>query len=795
MRTCFHCNLPIPDNVHAGFMFNDQYREFCCVGCEAVAGTIIHGGLSDYYKFRSQPAVAAPSSTVAEEKLALYDRIDVLNQYATFSNQNTASIILLIEGITCAACTWLIEHQLQKIEGVESIQLNLSTHRATLTWQTDKIKLSTLLKKLARIGYQAEPYQAERSEALWLQEQRTAIKRLGVAGIGMMQIMMYAASLYIGDATDISTTHESFLRWVSLIITTPVLLYAGHPFLMGAWRDVRTHQLTMDIPITISIWLAYFASVYATLVNGEHIYFDSVSMFIFFLLVSRYFEMRTRHRYAQSSNHLEKLLPQTAWRLQNNESTMCLTSDLQIDDVVLVKAGHTIPVDGIVISGESAVNEASLTGEYAPVIKKNGDAVSAGTLNTESALTIQTKRLGNQSTLSTIVRLLERAQSEKPYLAQMADKIARWFIVVELLIAAIVGITWAVIDPSRALWIAISVLIVTCPCALSLAIPTALTAATTALRKNGILITRGHVLESVNQITHIVFDKTGTLTEGAFAIEKMQTCSILNEDECLQIGASLEAYSEHPIARAFVHLNPLPVYDAQTHTNAGISGNINNHVYKIGTPAFALTTQTLSPPDNNHQWLLLADENQAVAWFALGDHVRPQAASVIEQLKKMGLNITLLTGDNSPAAVQVANTLNIKNIQQGVTPQQKLDFIRDQQQRGECILMVGDGINDVLGLARAHISVAMGLGSDLTRTQSDVVLLNNDLRGLLTLFEKAKNTRRIIHQNLFWTLVYNISVIPLAALGLMTPYWATVGMSFSSIFVVTNAIRLSKTRK
>lgn len=790
MRTCFHCDLPIPNKIHYGFIIDDTFREFCCAGCEAVAGAIIHGGLADYYKYRSCPASVATVS-LDDEVLSLYDRSDVITQYTTFINDNTATILLLIEGITCAACTWLIEHQLQKIDGVQSIQVNLSTHRATLTWHPNQIKFSDILKAIARIGYKAEPYQADRSEALWQQEQRTALKRLGVAGLGMMQIMMYAASLYIGDDTDISIAHESFLRWISLIITTPVLIYAGHPFLLGFIRDWRTHQLTMDVPITISIWCAYLISVWATFFHGEHIYFDSVSMFIFFLLLSRYFEMRARYRYSQSSNHLTKLLPQYAWRLQNNEPHLCLMIDLKVGDLVLVKAGQTIPVDGVIINGESAINESSLTGEYTPLVKKIGDAVNAGTLNTESVLTIETKRIGAQSTISSIIRLLERAQSEKPYITQIANKIARWFIAIELLLASIIGITWYLIDPHRALWIAISVLIVTCPCALSLAIPTALTAATTALRESGILITRGHVLESLPRITKVVFDKTGTLTEGAFAIEKIQLCSHFTKDQCLQFAASLESYSEHPIAHAFSNNATLTVSDPIIYKGAGISGIIKNHLYRIGTAEFALPVQALTPPDNHYHWLLLADETHPIAWFALSDHIRPQAFSTIAAIKKLGISTSILSGDSSAATEQVANALAVEDIHKGITPEEKLAYIRAQQDKGECILMVGDGVNDILGLARAHISVAMGQGTDMTQAQSDVVLLNNDLDGLLTLFKKAKQTRRIIYQNLFWTVIYNLIVIPIAALGMMTPYWATVGMSFSSIFVVANALRLS----
>lgn len=793
MRTCFHCDLPIPATAHFSFIINGEPREFCCAGCEAVAGAIVHGGLSDYYKYRSTPATTpAPRENADDEALALYDRDDIWRQYATLTDEQTATLILQIDGITCAACTWLIEHQLQKTNGVKKIELNLSTHRATLVWDPHTVKLSTVLKEITRIGYHAEPFQAQRSEQQWQHEHRRALLRLGIAGIGMVQVMMYAAPLYIGKSADISSSQEMFFRLIGFILTTPVLLYSGHPFLIGALRDLRTRQLTMDVPITIGIWSAYLASVWSMITNADDIYFDSISMFIFLLLVSRYFEMCAHHRYAQSGNLLATLLPAHAWRLTGDQTQLCLVSELHINDCVLVKPGHIIPTDGVIINGESAVDEAMLTGESMPIAKKTGDTVNAGTINTEHTLTISVKRLGADSTLSGIIRLLERAQSEKPYLAKLADRLARWFIVTELLLSIAVGVVWAIIDPHRALWNAISILIVTCPCALSLAIPTALTAATTALRQAGILITHGHVLESVPRITKIVFDKTGTLTEGNIEIEKIIVCNnTIDEAQCKQIAASLEFYSEHPIAKAFKGLPTLPALDVKNHINQGISGLIQGVSYRIGTPFFALPETVITPPDDHCHWLLLSDTHQPLAWFAMNDRPRAEVIDVIDKLKQKGLQVALLSGDHSAAVNQLAQKSGIKEAYAGMTPKQKLQYIQSEQANKQTIMMVGDGINDVLGLARAHISVAMGNGTDLTRTQSDVILINNNLRGLLHLLDKSAATQRIIYENLVWTLLYNIVVIPLAACGLVTPYWATVGMSFSSMFVVANALRLS----
>jgi Cu2+-exporting ATPase len=488
-----------------------------------------------------------------------------------------------------------------------------------------------------------------------------------------------------------------------------------------------------------------------------------------------------------------RLLPKSVLRRENGTLKVAFINDVKPDDCLLVKAGDIIPVDGYVIEGRSTVNEAALTGEYLPITKSVNSSVLAGSLNVEQPLIIQVERIGQHSQLYSIIRLVERAQTEKPYLAQTAHKMAQWFIASELFITLVVGIAWFFIDPHRAFWIMLSILVVTCPCALSLATPTAITAATVALRARGVLITRGHVLETLPHITHVVFDKTGTLTMGSICLEKIILCGDLTEDQCLDIACALEAHSEHPIAQAFNQSTSTLAHHIHLEPGQGIQGIIDNTLYKIGSVEFAFTSITLTPPSNDKKWLLLANDKQPLAWFALNDQIRPGAEDAVRALQQIGIKTILLSGDTSAAVEHVANALHINCAIGGLSPEAKLDYVAQLQQTpGTHVLMVGDGLNDVPVLARSHISVAMGCGTDLTRTQSDVVLLTNDLAALSGILKKAKHTRLIIQQNFSWAIAYNLCMIPLASLGLINPYYATIGMSLSSMLVVANALRLTR---
>ncbi|WP_339891658.1 heavy metal translocating P-type ATPase [Neptuniibacter pectenicola] len=802
-KNCYHCGLTIPPGSDFTTIIDNEPRAMCCPGCLAVAETIVNSGLDTYYKHRTETA-GSPEVKGKElpeqllQELALYNEPTIQKEFVV-TTDNLSEASLVIEGITCAACVWLLEHHINGITGVEKAHVNLTNHRARITWDPSITPLSTLLSEIYRIGYQAHPYHPDKEEQLLEQEQKRATRRLGIAGIGMMQTMMIAVALYGGDIQGIENRYVTFMRWASLVIASPVVLYAARPFFTAAWRDLKTKHLTMDVPVSLAIGGAYLASIWATVTNSGEVYFDSVTMFTFFLLIGRFLEMKARHRTGRAGNSLLNLLPASAIRVVGNEEQLVPVKELKNGDCVIVRPGHTIPADGMIIAGNSSVDESALTGEYLPIRKQVDDAVVGGTINVENPITIEITQTGNETQLSAIVRLLERAQEEKPHVAKVADKVASYFVAAVLLTALVVGVSWWLIEPSQAFWITLSVLVVTCPCALSLATPTALTAATGTLRQNGLLITRGHVLESLATATHFVFDKTGTLTEGNLSLQQVVPLTELNESECTKIAAAIEHHSEHPIAKAF-HAQSAELHASDIHNEVGqgLEGQINNKRYRIGKPDFAaqICVQPQPPlPETSGQWLLLCNEDCALAWFRLNDQVRREAKQTINYLQKLGLTCEMLTGDNSSAVEEVATFLGIDNTVSGVSPEQKLSHVKALQENGAHVVMVGDGINDIPVLAGAQTSIAMGGATDLAKTNADGVLISHDLLRLVDGILLARKTKQVIKQNLFWSLFYNLMALPLAAFGFIAPYMAALGMSISSLVVVGNAMRLNRIKK
>ena len=792
---CYHCGLPVP----AGSQFRadvlGQTREMCCPGCQAVAEAIVAGGLEHYYSHRSESA-ANPQALPAAlpDELALYDRSDVQQSFVQHEGE-LSETQLLIEGISCAACGWLIEKHLRGVAGVAEAHLNLSNYRLQVRWQDSRIPLSQLLAELRRIGYAAHPWRADEAAERMAAENRRRMRELGVAGLLWMQVMMATMATWPEFNIDLSPELDKILRWTSLFLTTPIVFYCCGQFFRGALRDLRTRHLTMDVSVSLAIGGAYVAGIWSTITGQGELYFDAVGMFALFLLAGRYLERRARERTAAATAQLVKLLPASCLRLDaDGQSQRILLRELQVGEQVLVQPGSLIPADGRILAGQSSVDESLLTGEYLPQARGIGDGVTAGTLNVEGPLTVEVQALGDATRLSAIVRLLERAQSEKPRLAEIADRVSQWFLLFILVAAAVVGYAWWEIDSSRAFWVVLALLVATCPCALALATPTALTTATGSLHKLGMLLTRGHVLEGLNQVDTLVLDKTGTLTEGRLTLKAIHPLRDLDEGDCLALAAALENRSEHPIARAFSQA-PRAAQSVDSHPGQGLQGSVDGRLLRIGEASFvcALSGQTAPPIASEHgQWLLLGDEQGALAWFVLDDRLREDAPDLIAAARARGWNIHLLSGDSSPMVGEVARQLGIEDARGGLTPDAKLAVLKQLHSEGRRVLMLGDGVNDVPVLAAADISVAMGSASDLAKTSADAVLLSNRLSSLVDGLKLAKRTRRIIIENLAWATLYNGLVLPFAALGLITPIWAAVGMSLSSLLVVLNALRLSR---
>lgn len=794
MTPCFHCGEPVPANSGYSLEIKGIVRPMCCPGCQAVAETIMECGLASYYDHRTAPGTKG--DLVPEELAALthYDLAEVQQEFVT-DNGTLREIQLTVEGLTCAACAWLIERHLMTLGGLRYINVNTTTHRARIKWDPGQLSLSDILKGFAQIGYRAYPFQTHQQEALYAKEVRSYMFRLALAGLGSMQVMMCAVALYMDLFISVEDEFMVYFKWISLLLSTPIMIYSAQPFYVGAWRSLKQGHLSMDVSVSLALIGAFIASMWATVFNTGEVYYDSITMFVFFLLLGRFLELRARRKASESSSNLARLVPIMATRIDDEGEHEVAAKTLQVGDRVRVLAGATLPADGIIVEGQASLNESMLTGEQLPLLKQPGDQVYAGTINTDAPLQIRVSHRIEESRIAQIMRLQGHALDDKPAIAQMADQLSRHFILVLLIIAAAVWTFWHFHQPDQAFWVTLAVLVATCPCALSLATPTALTSATANLTRNGILLRRGHVLDVLTKANRIVMDKTGTLTTGEISLTGTTTLAEMDETQCLAIARAMEAQSEHPIARAF----RLPTDSISVLSSAreitpvighGITALVDGVRYRIGSARWL----GLDPAQERGRGLAiyLADEQQVLARFNLEDTLRPDAKALIAAFKAAGLQTTVLTGDSSLQADEIARKLGVDELVKGVSPDGKLAYLKAREAQGDISIMVGDGINDAPVLAGAHASFAMAGGTDLAKNSADAILLADDLSRLLEARVLAMRTRKIIIENFAWSIGYNLLVLPLAACGWLPPYLAAAGMSLSSLIVVTNSMRLNR---
>ena len=808
IKTCFHCNQPVPEGVKLTVEINGRKEPVCCPGCLAVSEAIIGLGLQNYYKYRTNTA-RTPETSVENniKKLFIYDRPDIQQQFIRQLPGNRLEAVLILEDMVCPACAWLIENRIAALEHVEDVDLNYTTRTLKLKWDNLHIKLSRILHEILKIGYRAYPYNEQQEKILHEKERKVQLQKLGLAGLLGMQVMMISIALYFRGWGLEEQALRNFLQWVCLLLTLPVIFYSASPFFKSAYLQIRNLHPGMDIPVSLGISIAFIASVLSTVSGSGEIYYDSVVMFTFFLLTGRYLEFMSRKKAGEFTDKLKKIIPATTTRLFVSGSSLVEevvpVIDLKQGDKILVRAGEVIPADGIITAGKSPVDESIISGESKPVTREKGAATIGGSINMDSPLQILVKNTGPDTVLSRIIELSETVNSKKSEFAEFSNRAGSWFVIIVIAIAISVAWYWSTVNPSLALPSTIAVLVATCPCALALAAPAAFTTAVTTLLRSGIAVTDKNAIEILPKSNHVIFDKTGTLTFGKLSLETVICPEGQSRDECLSIAAALERQSEHPVAKSIImhakSINARVASDITGFPGEGIMGKLDNKKYYIGTRSFILKHANLQPDSTDitgdretDTVVLLASESKILGKFIFSDLIRPDARELIDFIKSTGKKVSLLSGDQPVCVDAIAHDLGIKDTKGGLKPEDKLRILQELRAGNNTVIMVGDGINDAPVLAAADTSIAMGSGSDLAKINAKMILLSSNLTGIEAAFRICQKTHRVIIQNIFWAIGYNLSVVPVAAMGLVAPWMAAIGMSISSLIVIANALRIGK---
>lgn len=786
--SCWHCGEPLPADPPVAVVGGSEHP-VCCHGCRAAAEWIEGLGLGDYYRLRSVPASRPDDSSNVDT----WSRPEIARHALRSLPDGQSEVGLLVEGMHCSACVWLIERSLGQVDGVSKVQVNATAQRARVAFDGKRTTLPEVLRALERVGYRPRPLDSAALDDARRRESRAALKRLLVAGFGMMQAMMYAAALYLGVFEEAGAATRDFFRWLGLLVATPVVFYSARPFFAGARRSLAARRLGMDVPVALAIALIYAASMIETMRGGAEVYFDSVSMFVFLLLLGRYVEMRARHHSANLSDALTRLTPAFAERIAADGSHQRVAAaELRPGDLVHVSEGGIVPADGLLESTSCSVDESLLSGESLPVHHERGEMLVAGSLLVQGPARLRVERVGSDTALAGIVALITRAQTERPQLALAGERAAGHFVARVLSLAVLTAIGWSLVRPSQALTATLAVLVVSCPCAFALAVPAALTRALGVLAGRGVLVAHPDAIEGLAMATHAVFDKTGTLTEAELALDGIHTAKDIPRGEALQLAASMARNSSHPVARALSETLPgeelLQVDGLQIHAGEGIEGQIDGKILRLGRPGFALAGQPA--PAELEGATLLSRDGRLLAGFELSEGLRPGARELLAALEGDGLGTEILSGDAPRRVAAVAERLGISEWCGGLRPGDKLARLDTLREQGQRVMAVGDGINDAPVLAGADIAVTLASGAELAQASSDIVLVGNHLEALAGARRLAQETMAILKQNQRWSLIYNITAVPFAALGFVPPWLAAIGMSASSLVVILNALRI-----
>ena len=801
---CNHCHLSFDEKI----MIKENDLNFCCGGCQSVYHILKSENLDSFYEKLGNKTIKAPLQ-VSNDDLSKFDSENFLNSYTTITKDGFVQIDLILEGIHCAACVWLNEKVLYDTKGVIEANINFTTNKARVVFNSDILKLSDIIKKIRSVGYNAYAYDSSIADKEASKAKQDYFVRIMVAVVCTMNIMMLSVAKYTGFFTGMSIEVKNMIHLAEFILTTPVLFFSGFVFYKGAYFGLKNRIVNMDLLVSSGATMTYVYSLFVLFGAKGESYFDSVAMIITFVLVGKYLEVIGKKSAIDTLDKIKSTLPLEAIVVKDGKKETKALNLVQVGDLIELKIGEKVPVDGKIISGNASFDESSLTGESIPVYKKTGDNIFSGTVILDSTILFEVVKDFKNSTFSSIVTLLEDSLNSKPKIQTLANKISRRFSLIILSIAFITFLVWyyfgldlgfyfeGVNQFERSFITAISVVVIACPCALALATPMASLVGISELAKKSLLFKEAKFIETIANATTVVFDKTGTLTKGELEVSFVE---FFNKDErSMNLLYSLLDSSNHPVSIAVkryikenFEVSNVSLEDIKNIEAKGLSARYENIEILGGNEALL---KEFDVKINIHlnskftQYLFCIDK-KIVANFELKDELKDDAKELIEYLKEQNIESIMLTGDNNFVASSIAKELEISNYKANLTPKDKADFIKDLKNSGKTVVMVGDGVNDSVALASSDVAIAMGNSADVSMMVSDVVMLNSKLKSLKDAFIISKKTYKHIKQNLAFSLIYNTITIPIAAAGFIIPLFAALSMSLSSLVVVLNSLRI-----
>ncbi len=791
---CTHCNLTFSEDV----MIVEDENYFCCKGCQGVYHLLNAEGLDTFYDKLGDTTLQPATPQV--DDLEKFDLEGFKKKYIKINNDGLYEINLIIEGIHCSACVWLNEKVLHKTDGIIEASINYTNNKAKVVWDSDVIKLSKIIETIRSIGYNAYPYDPSLQEERAVKNRKAYYTRILVAVFGSMNIMWIAIAQYSGYFTGMKQGFKEILNVAEFILATPVLFYSGWIFFRGAYYGFKNHIANMDTLVSSGALLAYIYSIYAMTTQTGEVYFDSVVMIITFVLVGKYLEVLSKKHAVDTLDSIMGSTPTEVTVIEDNAKSLISIESVQISDIIELKPGEKVVIDGALVSGEGSFDESSLTGENEPVLKKESDEILSGSICLDSVIRYKATKDASGSLLHSIVSLLEESITKKPYIEKLADRVSGYFSTIILLIAVATFVFWwsygGVFE--TALIIGISVIVIACPCALGLATPMATLIGIAMAAKNNILFKEAGYLETMAKSDLLALDKTGTITEGKPSVVEQKSYQAYDTN----LLYALVETSNHPVSKgvkAYLEkrnekLGKINLKEIKTIQAKGVSAKQNNQTLLGGNALFMRENGISCDEESEHTLFYFAIDGEVVHKFELSDTIREGAKEAIAHIKALGVEVVMLTGDHEKSAKRVANEVGITEIHSRLLPADKASFIEAKQKEGKVAVMVGDGINDAIALAQSNIAIAMGNGTDVAISVSDVVLMDEQPKSIYKAYILSKRSYRAIKENLGLSLLYNSITIPLAVMGYVTPLVAALSMSLSSLIVVGNSMRIKRVK-